>query len=289
MELSLEILELYVVAAAVPSEATQGASCLSLHCRQLVAGLDTRGGLMDGLFNFGQCEFAAKEGQVGADGGALSHHHVTSGAPAGSKEIALSPAERLPGGLLSDATEFHERTSIVIESSSAGGRSKAGILVTELAANYAAEFIDGARTKATAVCQIGTALGSVSVAMAYRTVLLKKLAIILRDGSQSNGQENEEPHVPCDCTGYFDFRSIGHGFDEFHQAALGMLDTSTIVVVAGVEPALADLLHESPDVGLRAVDVGEAIFSRQLAGANRFLIPSGLVDVGCQCDDGALT
>ena len=61
-------------------------------------------------------------------------------------------------------------------------------------ANNAAEFIDGTRTQPAAVCQVRTAFGSMSVAMAYRTVLLKKLARILRDGSQGKGQENKEPH-----------------------------------------------------------------------------------------------
>ena len=85
--------------------------------------------------------------------------------------------------------------SSVIESSSAGGRSNAGIPRdgTPLRITPRSSSTERAR-KPAAVCQIRTALGSMPVSMTDRTLLLKKLARILRDGSQDKGQENKEPH-----------------------------------------------------------------------------------------------
>src|SRR5438477_12042198 len=61
---------------------------------------------------------------------------------------------------------------------------------------------------------------------------------------------------------------------------------SPVVVERGVEPGLADLLDESPDVGLRAVDVGEPVFAREPAGVDRLLVPPRPVGIRRQRDDG---
>src|SRR5262245_40454518 len=92
MELSVEILKLYVVTAAVPRESFQGFSCFSLDGREFVAGFDARCGLTDGFLNFRERQFTAEQREVGAIGAASAHHHVTLGASARTKEIALASA-----------------------------------------------------------------------------------------------------------------------------------------------------------------------------------------------------
>ena len=75
-------------------------------------------------------------------------------------------------------------------------------------ANDAAEFVDRTCAQTTAVDEVGAAFCSMPVSMTDRTLLLKKLARILCDGSDDKGQEDKRPHVPV-IVWLFGFRSMG--------------------------------------------------------------------------------
>src|SRR6185503_20234792 len=72
-----------------------------------------------------------------------------------------------------------------------------------------------------------------------------------------------------------------------NDAAAGGRAAKLTVVVA-VWPAAGFVVrHVAPDVGTRAVDVGEAVLGCELTGIDRLLIPSRAIRIGGQRGDGA--
>src|SRR5690349_25052888 len=62
---------------------------------------------------------------------------------------------------------------------------------------------------------------------------------------------------------------------------------SAVGVEFPLETALAHLVDVAPDVRSRAVDVGEPVLARELAGADRLLVPPPALGIRGQRDDRA--